>query len=74
MACIGQRVSTPVPQDVGVHTPGRATRRARQLDTQKSRLGTVNFHQLPINAPKCSVMSFQRDGQMQLNVPRGRAV
>jgi catalase len=43
------------------------------LDTQKSRLGTANFHQLPINAPKCPVMNFQRDGQMQMNVPAGRA-
>ncbi|MBB6092924.1 catalase [Povalibacter uvarum] len=43
------------------------------LDTQKSRLGTANFHQLPINAPKCPVMNFQRDGQMQMNVPTGRA-
>ena len=43
------------------------------LDTQKSRLGTTNFHQLPINAAKCPVMNFQRDGQMQMNVPKGRA-
>ena len=43
------------------------------LDTQKSRLGTANFHQIPINAPKCPVMNFQRDGQMQMNVPKGRA-
>ena len=43
------------------------------LDTQKSRLGTANFHQLPINAPKCPVMNFQRDGQMQMNVYQGRA-
>jgi len=43
------------------------------LDTQKSRLGTANFHQLPINAPKCPVMNFQRDGQMQMDVPKGRA-
>ena len=43
------------------------------LDTQKSRLGTANFHQLPINAAKCPVMNFQRDGQMQMNVPKGRA-
>ena len=45
----------------------------RYLDTQKSRLGTANFHQLPINAPKCPVMNFQRDGQMQMTVPKGRA-
>ncbi len=43
------------------------------LDTQKSRLGTANFHQLPINAPKCPMMNFQRDGQMQMMVPKGRA-
>jgi catalase len=43
------------------------------LDTQKSRLGTANFHQIPINAPKCPVMNFQRDGQMQMQVPKGRA-
>src|ERR1700678_4396367 len=43
------------------------------LDTQKSRLGTANFHQIPINAPKCPFANFQRDGQMQMNVPKGRA-
>ncbi|HEV7305092.1 catalase [Ensifer sp.] len=43
------------------------------LDTQKSRLGTANFHQLPINAPKCPMMNFQRDGMMQMTVPKGRA-
>ena len=43
------------------------------LDTQKSRLGTTNFHQIPINAPKCPVMNFQRDGMMQTKVPTGRA-
>ena len=43
------------------------------LDTQKSRLGTANFHQLPINAPKCPYQNFQRDGQMQMQVPKGRA-
>ena len=43
------------------------------LDTQKSRLGTANFHQLPINAPKCPFQNFQRDGQMQMAGPTGRA-
>ncbi len=43
------------------------------LDTQKSRLGTANFHQLPINAPKCPMHNFQRDGQIQMEVPKGRA-
>ncbi|MGE0744547.1 MAG: catalase [Rhodospirillales bacterium] len=43
------------------------------LDTQKSRLGTANFHQIPVNAPKCPFHNFQRDGQMQMAVPKGRA-
>ncbi|MGI4819296.1 MAG: catalase [Janthinobacterium lividum] len=43
------------------------------LDTQKSRLGTTNFHQIPINAPKCPFHNFQRDGLMQTQVPVGRA-
>jgi len=43
------------------------------LDTQKSRLGTTNFHQIPINAPKCPFGNFQRDGMMQIMVPQGRA-
>ena len=43
------------------------------LDTQKSRLGTANFHQLPINAPKCPFSNFHRDGMMQTHIPKGRA-
>lgn len=43
------------------------------LDTQKSRLGTVNFHQIPINAPRCPFSNMQRDGMMQTQVPKGRA-
>ena len=43
------------------------------LDTQKSRLGTTNFHQIPINAPRCPFANFQRDGMMQTQVPKGRA-
>ena len=42
------------------------------LDTQLSRLGSSNFAQLPINAPKCPMMNFQRDGHMQFQVPTGR--
>ncbi len=42
------------------------------LDTQLSRLGTPNFHQLPINAPKCPFANLQRDGQMQMESPAGR--
>ena len=42
------------------------------LDTQLSRLGSANFHQLPINAPKCPFANQQRDGHMQMGVPKGR--
>jgi catalase len=42
------------------------------LDTQLSRLGSPNFHQLPINAPKCPFANQQRDGHMQTATPKGR--
>nr|WP_246048744.1 catalase [Arenimonas terrae] len=42
------------------------------LDTQLSRLGGPNFHQIPINAPKCPFANHQRDGHMQMDVPKGR--
>ncbi|MEP7301842.1 MAG: catalase [Caldimonas sp.] len=42
------------------------------LDTQLSRLGSPNFHQLPVNAPKCPFANHQRDGHMQMAVPKGR--
>jgi catalase len=43
------------------------------LDTQLSRLGSPNFHELPINRPKCPFANMQRDGHMQMMVPQGRA-
>ncbi len=43
------------------------------LDTQLKRLGGPNFHQIPINAPKCPMHNFQRDGHMQTHVFTGRA-
>jgi catalase len=42
------------------------------LDTQLSRLGSPNFHQIPINAPKCPFANQQRDGHMQMVQPVGR--
>ncbi len=42
------------------------------LDTQLTRLGGPNFAQLPINAPRCPMRNFQRDGHMQMGVPKGR--
>ena len=42
------------------------------LDTQITRLGGPNFAQIPINAPRCPVRNFQRDGHMQMAAPKGR--
>src|SRR5512141_1208949 len=42
------------------------------VDTQLSRLGSPNFQQIPINAPKCPFSNQQRDGHMQLMHPAGR--
>ena len=42
------------------------------LDTQLSRLGSANFHEIPINQPVCPMRNFQRDGHMRMQVPEGR--
>ncbi|MBK8817243.1 MAG: catalase [Methylococcaceae bacterium] len=42
------------------------------LDTQLSRLGSPNFHQIPVNAPQCPFANHQRDGHMQMAQPTGR--
>jgi catalase len=42
------------------------------LDTQLSRLGSPNFAQIPVNAPKCPFAHHQRDGHMQMAQPKGR--
>jgi catalase len=43
------------------------------LDTQLKRLGSPNFTQLPINAPKCPYATLQQDGQMATVNPVSRA-
>lgn len=42
------------------------------LDTQVKRLGSPNFSQLPINAPKCPFHNFQQDGHMAFHNLIGR--
>ena len=42
------------------------------VDTQISRLGGPNFHELPINAPIAQVHNNQRDGMHRQAIPRGR--
>ncbi len=41
-------------------------------DTQITRLGGPNFHEIPINAPLASVQNNQRDGMHRQAVHRGR--
>ena len=42
------------------------------LDTQLSRLGGPNFHELPINASVAPVHNNQRDGIHRRAIPRGK--
>ncbi len=42
------------------------------LDTQISRLGGVNFHEIPINSPVVKVQNNQRDGMHRQAIHRGR--
>ena len=42
------------------------------LDTQLSRLGGPNFHEIPINASLAQVHNNQRDGIHRQAIPRGR--
>lgn len=42
-------------------------------DAQRYRLG-VNHHQIPVNAPRCPVNSYHRDGQMRVNNNAGSTI
>jgi len=42
------------------------------VDTQISRLGGANFHEIPINAPVAQVHNNQRDGMHRQAINRGR--
>ena len=42
-------------------------------DAQRYRLG-VNHHQIPVNAPRCPVNSYHRDGQMRVNANAGSTI
>lgn len=42
------------------------------VDTQISRLGGANFHEIPINSPLASVQNNQRDGMHRQAIHRGR--
>lgn len=42
------------------------------MDTQLTRLGGPNWQQLPINRPRCPFANNQRDGHMNMSIPKGR--
>ncbi|WP_342130284.1 catalase [Hydrogenophaga sp. OTU3427] len=42
------------------------------VDTQITRLGGANFHEIPINAPLAPLHNHQRDGAHRRAIPRGR--
>ena len=42
------------------------------VDTQITRLGGPNFHEIPINSPIAQVHNNQRDGMHRQAIPRGR--
>jgi len=42
------------------------------IDTQITRLGGANFHEIPVNAPLVAVHNNQRDGLHRQAVPHGR--
>jgi catalase len=42
------------------------------IDTQITRLGGANFHEIPINAPLAPVHNNQRDGLHRQAIPRGK--
>jgi catalase len=41
-------------------------------DTQLSRLGGANFHEIPINRAVCPMHNFQRDGMHRQTIAKGR--
>ena len=52
--------------------PLLAGRNHSYVDTQISRLGGANFHEIPINSPIAQVHNNQRDGHHRQTIPRGR--
>jgi catalase len=41
-------------------------------DTQLLRLGGANFHEIPVNRPKCPMRNFQRDGLRRMDINPGQ--
>ena len=65
-----RRLSTPViSSGPGFHQRSAAAGRLfSYTDTQISRLGGPNFHEIPINRPTCPYHNFQRDGMHRQDI------
>src|SRR3979409_117319 len=61
-----------VPGGAFSNDPPLAGRIHSYVDTQISRLGGPNFHEIPINAPIAQVHNNQRDGMHRQAINRGR--
>ncbi|ANC46588.1 catalase [Pandoraea pnomenusa] len=65
-------VANIVPGVDFTNDPLLAGRIHSYFDTQITRLGGPNFHELPINAPVTPVQNHQRDGMHRQTIHRGR--
>ncbi|APD11271.1 catalase HPII [Pandoraea vervacti] len=65
-------VANVVPGVDFTNDPLLAGRIHSYFDTQISRLGGPNFHELPINGPIVPVQNHQRDGMHRQTIHRGR--
>ena len=54
------------------HDPLLQGRNFSYNDTQLSRLGSPNFHEIPINRPICPFSNNQRDAHMRTTINKGR--
>jgi catalase len=54
------------------HDPLLQGRNFSYNDTQLSRLGSPNFHEIPINRPVCPFSNNQRDAHMRTTINKGR--
>lgn len=69
---VAYRVSNVVPGIDFSNDPLLQGRIFSYVDTQLSRLGSPNYQQIPVNAPKCPFANMQRDGHMQTLPQKGR--
>jgi catalase len=69
---VAYRVSNVVPGIDFTNDPLLQGRILSYVDTQITRLGSPNYNEIPINAPKCPFANMQRDGHMRIAPQTGR--